>query len=44
MIQDGPTRGAVQLDLLSTNKKELVGAQDPEKSQERGWQSIDPGL
>jgi len=34
----------VQLDLLSTNKEELVGAQDPEKSEERGQQSTKPGL
>lgn len=34
----------MQLDLLSTNKEELVEAQDPEKSEKRERQSTGPGL
>ena len=44
LIHNEPNRGEVQLGLLSINKEELVGARDPEKSEERGWQSTDPGL
>lgn len=43
LILNGPSRGEVQLDLLYIHKEELVGAQDPEKSEERKWQSRDPG-
>lgn len=35
LIQVGPTGGEVWLDLLSTNKEELTGVQDPEESEEK---------
>lgn len=43
LVLSGPSRGEVQLDLLSINKEELIGAQDPEKSEERVQQSRDLG-
>lgn len=34
----------MQLGLLSINKEELVRAHDPKTTEEREWQSVDPGL